>query len=288
MERGLGGADGRDFLSTTGLDLKTGKLIVENLDTKEQLTFALPPGEVQMVDWSPDNAHVLIYVSTSPQQFVYSVSLVSLNDQIIQLISGKVQFSGTCNRPFLETLWGSNQQAVFISDAGDLFLIRTSSSQILTTQIPTSEIGKIYQMTPISWTDKEIFFMVYLRGFRGKRIYSFNSQTDELKQRLPPEPADFTQTEFFSSVKDGRIIYRDLIANLTTGEQQPIRHSLKEPYRFYSEEVVWHPAGEWALVLTEPFEAIYPVYAVHVDGATRELTRCRLSQAASCFGWLPT
>jgi hypothetical protein len=127
------------------------RLVVQDFRSgEEEASFDLPEGDIQLVDWSPDNNHGLVYVKSSPDQFEYELWLLSLADHTIELVSRDVRFTWPCEHPFQDTLWGDNEQAAFVSDEGDLLITRTSNGNVISVSMPAD--GAIAPVTPIRWT----------------------------------------------------------------------------------------------------------------------------------------
>lgn len=270
------------------LDSTRDMLIIYNTTEENGLEIETPEN-LTRVDWDADGSHAFLFTVNIEREFSYSLWLLSVDKQSIDLLSEEVQLPNCLANWYPQTAWSRNgNYGIFLSEDGDIFLVDIESLEI--TEATKTMNGQVPSNSPIWWTeDSTAFIFIWFSLNEGEGIYQYNiaspSEIDILVH-----PADISQSNvgYIAPLNRNYLAYSGKVIDLFTNlvNEFELQNSIYS-YDIGIYEMLWHPTSDWLFTLGFVDVPLRLVNVANVDASIqRELGNCPVL-SKSCFGWLP-
>ena len=294
----------------------TSELIIEDLLSSKQVRFKLPNGTISRIDWSPHENYALVYVSLVGVA-TDDVWLLDRSQDTLTRLGRTGYYVGSIEpfeALFPHSAWNTRNQAYILAENKHLQIL--SVNPINQVEIPGLKTGEVESSYPTQWhKDRELFFVWDEQGDKypssGVRLLSYSPELGSVVV-IAPTDGYFKDVSglYYNFLADGSLMYISqgayrkfpdgsgdyngtAIAMVDSRTTQVTSVALSEDlnidnWPFRGLYVRPHPSESWLFVQSENYENENYVAVLNRDGTVqRLLTRCDISDSASCFGWLP-
>ena len=267
------------------LDPIHNQLIIRDIQTGTLTSIEMPEKDVDHADWTSDGNYALIY--TVGASYIDKLWLLSRDTESVQLLSEDALYGTNCRAPFNHTFWNSINQAFFVSDVMELYLVEAEKQEAI--KIMPSVQGAINAEEDIQWTPEgNLEFLWYVPELHGIQVYRYLTDAQAFILVDPELPTLTSHASVVSISNQGYRAYGDFIINPATGERFATEIQTTRNYGPLGiVDVRWHPTKDWLFLISSEIEDLDLINVRNLDGTVQlELGLCPL-YSKTCFGWLP-
>lgn len=272
------------------------KLVIQNVYTGNPThVIEMPEPPIDHIVWSPDRQYALILGHTPSEQAppnVYRLKLwlASLADDSLTRIEDRLDWT---NSPYYELsmLWNANHEVLLTSNAdGEKFTDDDDKLAIYSASAMEVTSAPYVSVKSPRWIGDDIVFVgESIDEANVSHLYRYSSADGRVTIL---DDTNVGYSYYISPPQGDRLIYRDTILDMSSGERRKIFSSLSEELAhlpFNTWHVVWHPTEDW--VIGGGGDSVWGPLSIHVAdvaGTTEtHLNWCNNFDAVSCYGWLP-